>query len=108
MKEKFVRPVSFEPHGSNAPRPEVDSVEQEEAEASPTSSRYQAMGARRKPRSLFGRAGMITMDEALHRYRLAEEEFLSWTRMFECHGHSGFGTLYSAMSCQATSGSGPF
>jgi hypothetical protein len=32
------------------------------------------------------RAGRITMEEALHRYRLSEEEFRSWQRALESHG----------------------
>jgi len=32
------------------------------------------------------RAGKITMEEALRRYQLTEEEFLSWQRAFETHG----------------------
>jgi hypothetical protein len=35
------------------------------------------------------RAGRITMEEALRRYQLAEEEFLSWQRAFESHGLPG-------------------
>jgi hypothetical protein len=35
------------------------------------------------------RAGKITMEEALHRYQLTEEEFLSWQRAFESHGLPG-------------------
>jgi len=67
-------------------------LEQEEAEdlpplPPPDTKRWVA---RRKAAVVVAvRAGMITMDEALHRYQLREEEFLSWTRMFECHGHSG-------------------
>ena len=32
------------------------------------------------------RSGKITMEEALRRYQLSEEEFLSWQRAFETHG----------------------
>jgi len=35
------------------------------------------------------RAGKITMEEALRRYQLTEEEFLSWQRAFETHGLPG-------------------
>ena len=35
------------------------------------------------------RAGRITMEEALHRYQLSEEEFLSWQRVLESHGLPG-------------------
>ena len=35
------------------------------------------------------RAGRITMQEALDRYQLTEEEFLSWQRAFEAHGLPG-------------------
>jgi hypothetical protein len=35
------------------------------------------------------RAGRITMEEALRRYQLTEEEFLSWQRAFESHGLPG-------------------
>ena len=35
------------------------------------------------------RSGRITMEEALHRYQLTEEEFLSWQRAFEAHGLAG-------------------
>ena len=35
------------------------------------------------------RSGKITMEEALHRYQLTEEEFLSWQRAFEGHGLPG-------------------
>jgi transposase-like protein len=35
------------------------------------------------------RAGGITMEEALRRYQLTEEEFLSWQRAFESHGLPG-------------------
>jgi transposase-like protein len=33
--------------------------------------------------------GRITMEQALRRYQLTEEEFLSWQRAFEAHGLSG-------------------
>lgn len=33
--------------------------------------------------------GRITMEEALHRYQLTEEEFLSWQHAFESHGIGG-------------------
>ena len=32
------------------------------------------------------RNGTITMEEALRRYQLTEEEILSWQRAFEAHG----------------------
>ena len=35
------------------------------------------------------RSGTISMEEALRRYRLSEEEFLSWQRAFETHGFAG-------------------
>jgi hypothetical protein len=35
------------------------------------------------------RSGMITLEEALRRYQLTEEEFLSWQRAFETHGLAG-------------------
>ena len=35
------------------------------------------------------RNGRITMEEALRRYQLSEEEFLSWQRTFETHGLAG-------------------
>jgi len=35
------------------------------------------------------RSGRITMEEALRRYQLTEEEFLSWQRAFEVHGLAG-------------------
>lgn len=35
------------------------------------------------------RNGRITMEEALRRYQLTEEEFLSWQRAFESHGLAG-------------------
>lgn len=35
------------------------------------------------------RSGIITMEEALRRYQLTEEEFLSWRRAFEAHGLAG-------------------
>ena len=35
------------------------------------------------------RSGRITMEEALRRYQLTEEEFLSWQRLFETHGLAG-------------------
>jgi Protein of unknown function (DUF1153) len=35
------------------------------------------------------RSGKITIEEALRRYQLSEEEFLSWQRVFETHGLAG-------------------
>ena len=35
------------------------------------------------------RGGRITMEEALRRYQLSEEEFLSWQRALEAHGLAG-------------------
>jgi transposase len=35
------------------------------------------------------RDGKITIEEALRRYQLSEEEFLSWQRAFEAHGLAG-------------------
>jgi Protein of unknown function (DUF1153) len=35
------------------------------------------------------RDGRITIEKALQRYQLSEEEFLSWQRAFESHGVSG-------------------
>ena len=38
------------------------------------------------------RSGKIAMEEALRRYQLSEEEFLSWQRAFETHGLAGLRT----------------
>ena len=35
------------------------------------------------------RSGRIIMEEALRRYQITEEEFLSWQRAFETHGLAG-------------------
>ena len=35
------------------------------------------------------RSGAITIEEACRRYRLTEEEFLSWQRAFDAHGLPG-------------------
>jgi len=35
------------------------------------------------------RNSKITIEEALRRYQLSEEEFLSWQRAFEAHGLAG-------------------
>jgi hypothetical protein len=35
------------------------------------------------------RRGEITLEEALRRYQLSEEEFFSWQRAFETHGLPG-------------------
>ena len=35
------------------------------------------------------RSGRLSMAEALQRYQLTEEEFLSWQRAFESHGLPG-------------------
>jgi len=35
------------------------------------------------------RSGRITMEDALRRYQLSEEEFLSWQSAFEAHGLPG-------------------
>jgi hypothetical protein len=35
------------------------------------------------------RGGRITLEEALHRYQLTEEEYRSWERAFESHGLPG-------------------
>ena len=35
------------------------------------------------------RSGTISMEEALRRYQLSEEEFLSWQRVFETYGLAG-------------------
>ena len=35
------------------------------------------------------RAGRITLEEALQRYELTEEEYRSWERAFEQHGLAG-------------------
>ena len=35
------------------------------------------------------RSGTITLEEALRRFQLSEEEFLSWQRAFEAHGPAG-------------------
>ena len=37
-------------------------------------------------------SGEITLEEALRRYQLTEEEFLSWQRAFESHGLPGLRT----------------
>ena len=45
---------------------------------------------RRKAEVVAGvRAGLITLDEACHRYSLSVDEFLSWQRALEKHGLSG-------------------
>ena len=36
-----------------------------------------------------GRAGLITLEEACHRYALSLDEFLSWQQMFDEHGLRG-------------------
>jgi len=33
--------------------------------------------------------GLITLEDACHRYELSEEEFLSWQRALETHGVNG-------------------
>ena len=35
------------------------------------------------------RSGRITLEEALRRYQLTEEEYRSWERAFEAHGLAG-------------------
>jgi hypothetical protein len=35
------------------------------------------------------RAGRITLEEALQRYQLTEEQYRSWERAFEAHGLLG-------------------
>lgn len=35
------------------------------------------------------RSGRITLEEALQRYQLTEEEYRSWERSFEAHGLPG-------------------
>ena len=35
------------------------------------------------------RTGRITLEEALQRYQLTEEEYRSWERAFEQHGQIG-------------------
>jgi hypothetical protein len=35
------------------------------------------------------RGGKMTLEEALRRYQLSEEEFRSWQRAFETHGLAG-------------------
>lgn len=35
------------------------------------------------------RNGLISLDEACHRYTLSIEEFLSWQRLIESHGLAG-------------------
>jgi Protein of unknown function (DUF1153) len=35
------------------------------------------------------RAGRITLEEALHRYQLTEEEYRSWERALDAHGPRG-------------------
>jgi hypothetical protein len=52
--------------------------------------RYDGWVVRRKaPVAAAVRSGRITMQEALRRYQLTEEEFLSWQRAFEGHGLPG-------------------
>ena len=38
------------------------------------------------------RNSKITIEEALRRYQLSKEEFLSWQRAFETHGIAGLRT----------------
>lgn len=46
--------------------------------------------SRRKAEVVAGvRAGLLTVDEALRRYRLTMEEFLSWQRLVDRHGVAG-------------------
>lgn len=48
---------------------------------------------RRKAEVVAGvRAGLISIEEACHRYSLSMEEFLSWQRMIENHGMRGLRT----------------
>ncbi len=45
---------------------------------------------RRKAAVVAGvRQGLITLEEACHRYTLSVEEFLSWQRLIEQHGERG-------------------
>jgi hypothetical protein len=37
-------------------------------------------------------AGKLTLEEALQRYQLTEEEFLTWQRAYEAHGLPGLRT----------------
>jgi uncharacterized protein DUF1153 len=47
---------------------------------------------RRKAAVVAVRSGTITMEGALRRHQLTEEEFLSWQRAFETHGLAGLRT----------------
>ena len=38
------------------------------------------------------RGGLITMDEALERYGITQDEFVSWQRSIEQHGMAGLRT----------------
>jgi hypothetical protein len=41
------------------------------------------------------RAGRITLEEALQRYQLTEEDYRSWERAFEQHGQAGCAPAFS-------------
>ena len=48
---------------------------------------------RRKAAVVAGvRAGLLSLDEACHRYSLSVDEFLSWQRRLESHGLAGLRT----------------
>ncbi len=40
------------------------------------------------------RAGLLSLEEACDRYRLSNEEFLSWQRLIDKHGLLGLRTTY--------------
>ena len=47
-------------------------------------------GARRKAAVVMAvSGGMISLEEACHRYQMSEEEFLTWQRAFETYGVNG-------------------
>ncbi len=48
---------------------------------------------RRKAEVVAGvRSGLISLEEACHRYSLSVEEFLSWQRLIDSHGMRGLRT----------------
>lgn len=48
---------------------------------------------RRKAEVVAGvRSGLISLEEACHRYSLSLEEFLSWQRLIDSHGMRGLRT----------------
>jgi hypothetical protein len=47
-------------------------------------------GARRKAAVVMAvSGGMISLEEACHRYQMSEDEFLIWRRAFETYGLNG-------------------